>query len=87
MKVVAKAIDMVSWTDSLGNIHPIRFRYIEKDESYRVIKIDRVVHKEMEKLCGNNMWIYRCCTTINGQQKIFELKYELGSCKWMLFKI
>ncbi len=87
VKVVAKPIEMVSWTDSLGNIHPIRFRYIEKDESYRIVKIDRVAHKELEKLCGNHILVYRCYSTINGQQKIFEIKYELGSCKWILFKI
>lgn len=87
MKVVATPIEMVSWTDSLGNIHPIRFRYIEKDESYKVIKVDRVAHKELEKLCGNDMLVYRCYTTINAQQKIFEIKYEIRTCKWILFKI
>lgn len=87
MKVVAKPIEMVSWTDSLGNIHPIRFRYIEKDESYKVIKVDRVAHKELEKLCGNDMLVYRCYTTINAQKKIFEIKYEIRTCKWILFKI
>lgn len=87
MKVVAKPIDVVTWTDRSGSIHPIRFRYIEKDESYKVIKINKVIHREKEKLCGNPMMIYHCSTTINGIEKFFELKYELSTCKWILFKI
>jgi hypothetical protein len=87
MKVVAKPIDMVCWIDSKGNICPIRFRYTEGDESYKVIKIDKVVSKDIEKFCGNNMLVFTCLSQIEGIQKKYELKYELSTCKWMLFKI
>lgn len=87
MKVVAKPIEVVTWTDMKGNINPIRFRFLEKDESYKVIKINKVIHKDLEKLCGNPMIIYRCSAAVNGQQRLFEIKYELNTCKWILFKI
>ncbi len=87
MKVVARPIDVVSWTDTTGTVHPIRFRYMEKDESYKVIKINRIIQKNLEKLCGNPMIIYRCSSVIDGAERLFELKYEVNSCKWILFKI
>ena len=87
MKVIAKPIDMVSWTDKAGNVHPVRFRLQQVDESYVTIKVDRVVCKELEKLAGNKMLVYKCQSIIDGVQKIFELKYELGTCKWILYKI
>jgi len=55
MKVIAKPIEMVSWTDQQGNIKPIRFKISNKDESISVIKVDRVISVEKEKLAGNFM--------------------------------
>ncbi len=87
MKVVAKPIEVVTWTDTEGNIHPIRFRYQNNEEEYVVIKINRVLYTSLEKLCGNPMMIYRCITTTGGAERVFEIKYALNTCKWMLFKI
>lgn len=87
MKIIAKSIQMVSWTDEKGDIHPIRFKLQNEDESFSVIKIDRVLFKDKEKLAGNPMLIYRCQSIISGVEKTFEIKYELGTCKWILFKI
>ncbi|HEY8893151.1 MAG TPA: hypothetical protein VIM70_23265 [Clostridium sp.] len=40
MKVVAKTIEMVAWFNEKSIPKPVRFRYENEDESYRVIKID-----------------------------------------------
>ena len=53
MKVLAKPIEMVSWTDEQGNIKPIRFKISNKDESISVIKVDKVISVVNEKLAGN----------------------------------
>ncbi len=87
MKVVAKPIEVVTWTDEKGNINPVRFRYIQQDESYRIIKVDKVLYKEMERLAGNLMWRFTCQSVIGATIRTFELKYELSTCKWILFKI
>lgn len=87
MKTIAKSIQMVSWTDEKGDIHPVRFKLQNEDESFCVIKVDRVLLKDKERLGGNPMLIYRCQSTISGVERIFELKYELGTCKWILWKI
>lgn len=86
MKVVARPIDVVAWFDKDGSLHPVRFRIL-KEEMNKVIKIDRVISKEKEKLAGNDMIVYSCQSVVNGTYLRYELKYELKSCKWILFKI
>jgi hypothetical protein len=87
MKVVAKPIAMIAWFDRFGNPNPIRFR-IEAEESEQVtIKIDRILQRAKEKLGGNHMIVFQCESCINGLDKIYELKYELSTCKWILYKI
>lgn len=87
MKLIAKPIDMVVWTDKSGMINPVRFRITNKDEGEAVIKVDRVMARDKERFNGNKMYIYKCQSSINNKQKVFELKYELDTCKWMLWKI
>jgi hypothetical protein len=85
MKVVAKPIEMVAWFNKDG-IHPIRFKIEGKDGDV-VVKIGRVIKKDLEKLAGNLMMVFTCESVINGQLKPYEIKYELNTMKWMLFKI
>ena len=87
MKILAKPIDMVSWTDKAGKINPVRFRISNPDESETVVKIDKIFTMEKEKLAGNEMLCFRCQSIINDQQKLLELKYELRTCKWILWKM
>ncbi|MBU3114111.1 hypothetical protein [Clostridium lacusfryxellense] len=87
MKVLALPIEMVSYTDNKGAIKPIRFRMQINDEPMQVIKIDKVIVKDIEKLAGNVMLVYKCQSLIDGALKLFEIKYNLATCKWILFKI
>jgi hypothetical protein len=87
MKVLALPIEVVSYTDNKGSIRPIRFRMQIDDEPMQVIKIDKVILKETEKLAGNIMIIFRCQSLIDNIIKLFEIRYELSSCKWILYKI
>jgi hypothetical protein len=88
MKVVAKPIEVVSWTDTKGNVNPIRFKLTKDDESTSVVKIDKVICMDKEKLAGKNMLVYKCQSVVNEVERVYEIKYELSTCcKWILFKI
>jgi len=87
MKVLALPIEVISYTDNKGAIRPIRFRMQIDDELMQVIKIDKVLVKETEKLAGNIMIVYKCQSLIDNVIKLFEIKYEISTCKWILFKI
>lgn len=87
MKVLILPIEVISYTDNKGAIRPIRFRMQIDDELMQVIKIDKVLVKEIEKLAGNIMIVYKCQSLIDDVIKLFVIKYEIATCKWILFKI
>nr|WP_207753660.1 hypothetical protein [Clostridium paridis] len=78
---------MVAWFDKEGVLHPVRFRFHNEDQSDMRVKVDRVITRNIEKLAGNKMIVYNCISEIEGISKQFQLKYELSTCKWILFKI
>ncbi|MDR3594325.1 hypothetical protein [Clostridium sp.] len=86
MKVVSKKIEMVAYFKKDGRINPIRFR-IEEENKYQVIKIEKIISIDLEKLCGNKMWVFTCSAVIGNIEKIFELKYDIEMCSWILYKI
>jgi hypothetical protein len=87
MKTLAKPIDMVCWFEKTGMPHPVRFKISREDESEAVIKVDKVITVDKERLAGNEMLVFKCQSVINKTQRVFELKYELSTCKWILFKM
>ena len=76
MKTIAAPVEMVCWFDLNGKPHPVRFRH-----NGSVVKVQQVVHTTEEKLAGNRMLCFRCQSEVNGVMRVFELKYELGTCK------
>jgi hypothetical protein len=86
VKVVAKPIETIVWFTEDGIAYPIKFK-IKDDSDSQVIAVHQIVQKERERLAGNDMIVYRCQSTIDGEEKLFELKYELKTCKWMLWKM
>lgn len=87
MKVVAKHIEVVAWFEKSGTPNPVRFRIENEDKSLSIIKIDKIVTMTKEKLAGNDMLVFKCQSLINNLQNLFEIKYEIKTCKWILFKI
>lgn len=87
MRIIAKPIEVVSYTNDKGDIRPLRFRLQMEDETIKVIKVDKVIVKEIEKLAGNIMLVFKCQSLIDDVLKLFEIKYDLKTCRWMLYKI
>lgn len=87
LKVLALPIEVVSYTDNKGAIKPIRFRMQINDDPMEVIKVDKIICKDTENLAGNVMIVYKCQSLIDNVLRQFELKYELNTCRWMLYKI
>lgn len=87
MKVLMKPIEMIAWFTNEGNPVPLRYRVVSEDDTLVVIKVDKVITSEEEKLAGNRMIVYKCQSLINNIQKLYEIKYEIDSCKWFLYKM
>ena len=78
---------MLAWFNKDNYPVPLRYRITAEDSTKIVIKVEKILFREEEKLAGNRMVIYRCESTINQVQRIFELKYEIATCKWYLYKM
>ncbi|MEQ8156129.1 MAG: hypothetical protein ABRQ25_14785 [Clostridiaceae bacterium] len=87
MKIIAKQIEMIAWFKNDGTPKPLRFRMKNEDDTFSVIKVDRVIYNETEKLAGNPMILFMCQSLVNNIDVVYELKYEIKTCKWMLYKI
>lgn len=87
MKVIAKPIEMLTWFESCGIPHPVKFKITNKDEIESEIKINKIIKISEERLAGNNMIIYNCLGDVAGKERSFQIKFELCTCKWILFKI
>lgn len=79
-------IEMVARFNKHGLPRPVKFKALFEDIPL-VISVDQIILKSEEKLAGNPMLIFRCQSVINGLLKIYELKYELSTCKWFLYKM
>ena len=51
------------------------------------LKIEQAVSMTEEKLADNRMMCYKCQSEIGGELKPFEIKFELGTSKWYLWKM
>lgn len=87
MKLMRKPIEVIALFGFEGNAVPIRFRYEDESQGLRVIKVDKVIKKDKDKFAGNAMIKYTCETCDNGAVKLFELRYEIDSLKWYLYKM
>ena len=79
MKVLNKPVDMIAVFYSSGRVEPVRFKYDDTP-----VKVDRVLKRYSEKLAGNRRLCFVC---INDGSKVYELKYEVDTQVWYLFKM
>lgn len=82
LRVIMAPVEMVAKFDVNGNPTPARFQY-----DNQVIDVDQIVSVADEKLAGNRMKIFTCQSEIGGEMKQYELKFELQTCKWYLWKM
>jgi hypothetical protein len=80
-------IEVISYTDNKGEIRPYRFRVQLGDEPEQVINVDKIIFKQEEKLAGNPMILCECQSMDGGDFRYFVLKYELSTCRWILFRL
>lgn len=86
MKVLMKPIEMIALFNEDQYPTPLRYRVETKSSEKVVISISKIIFREEEKIAGNRMILYRCQSVIN-REMIYELKYDIGACKWYIFKM
>jgi len=82
MKILMTPITVLAHFEENGTPHPLRFK-LDDD----AIRIEHVVSVTEEKLAGNKMLCFRCHSEIDGVLKPYEIKFEVGTCRWFLWKM
>lgn len=82
-----QSVDMICFTTKNGAITPIKFRIPDEEKENRIIRINKILSRKEEKLAGNRMLIFTVQSVINGNECLYEMKYEINTCKWFLYKI
>jgi hypothetical protein len=82
-----RPIRVIAYFEKDGSSTPVKFQISSKDAEDISVKVDRVIYKTEGKIAGNRMILYQCQSVIDGKEKRFELKYEISTCKWYLFKM
>jgi len=78
MKILNKPIKMMAVFYSDGKIQPVKFRL---DDT--VVNVEKILNIYEEKIVGNKRVVFVC---MHNEKDIYELKFELDSKIWYLFK-
>ena len=78
MKILNQPIKVMAIFHPDGRIQPIRFRIDEE-----AVTIEKIIKSYEEKLVGNKRVVFVC---LHNEKDIYELKYEIDSNIWFLFK-
>ncbi len=87
MRRLMQNIEVIAHFSMDGKLTPYRLKYQTSDERCIVIKINQVMTQQTDFYTGNMIYVYDCSAVINNIEQLFQIKYELKSCKWFLSKI
>lgn len=79
-------IQLIAVTSTLGDITPLRFRYENGEHELITVNVDEIhARKEMTIGKGGSI-IYTCASMIDDTRMLYQLRYEIGSHKWIFMK-
>ncbi|XME02467.1 hypothetical protein QYZ88_017615 [Lachnospiraceae bacterium C1.1] len=79
-------IQLIAVTSTLGDITPLRFRYENGEHELITVNVDEIhARKEMTVGKGGSI-IYTCASMIDDTRMLYQLRYEIGSHKWIFMK-
>lgn len=87
MEVLLTPIEVVATFTQDGRISPLRFRILRPDDGNETIFINQVTRRQRQRIGKTLIDIYTCRGTVHDSDRIFELKHEIHSGKWSLYRI
>ncbi|MCT4687917.1 MULTISPECIES: hypothetical protein [Vallitalea] len=87
MKTIVKPIEMKSVTDVNGTIRPLRFRITDQEERLHTVNVLSIYSVEQSRIAGEKKRIYTCEIQIRDKVRICELRYNLDTTTWELYKV
>lgn len=78
MKIINEPIKVMAVFNTDGKIEPVKFRIDDQ-----VVRIEKIMKSYEENIVGNTRIVFVC---LHKGKDIFELKYEVDTKTWYLFK-
>ena len=79
-------IQLIAVTSTLGDITPIRFRYENGEHELVTVNVDEIHAKKEMTIGKGGSIIYTCASLINETKMLYQLRYEIGTHKWIFMK-
>jgi hypothetical protein len=87
VKIYDKPIDVIDRINVKGEHTPLKFRVMDEEGAYKSFKIESILCKDELKIRGQRVLVFECTTIINDVVMPLQLRFNVTSCKWVLFKI
>ena len=88
MTLLNKPIEVTAYLDSAGIIKPQKFKAINEDGSKTLFQIQRSIRRDKEKIGENSyMYTFTCEVLVDGKTVLCDLKYNVQTKEWVLFRM
>ena len=79
-------VDVIAMYSANGDIRPLRLRLEDDTHGLLRIDIDEVVSSKMIRYVGIEAQVFLCRATVQGRNRMFELRYTIRSHNWCLIR-
>lgn len=79
-------IQLIAVTSTLGDITPLRFRYENGEHEIITVNVDEIHAKKEMTIGKGGSIIYTCASAIDETKMLYQLRYEIGTHKWIFMK-
>lgn len=87
MDVILTPIEVVAVFSRDGRVSPLRFRIILDEFGYQTITVGSISRRRRERIGKSLIDIYTCTGIVSGTERLFELKHELATGEWALYRM
>ena len=76
-------IQMVCAFLTQGDIKPLRFRYEDPEHQIITVDVDNILARKGMSIGYGGSLIFTCESEIDDVKRMYELRYEIGTHKWV----
>lgn len=87
MEVLLIPIEVVATFTPDGRVTPVRFRVILNEFGYDTITVNQITRRKRQRFGKTLIDLYTCSGTVQGMERNFELKYDIQSGEWSLYRM
>lgn len=87
VSAVTQQIEMISVCATDGTLTPLRFRLEDEAHCLQTVPILRTESCKTIQYAGVDAIQYLCKVTMEGRERLLELRYTVRTHRWSLFRV